>query len=192
MIIRSFWGNFVSIFTIPSKNHRKCYFFTIAREMSKTYSLTNFCLWAKLTVPKMKFSIKDCSSKCDQETADLVTFTGEIPNGKFHFLCSDHSMKSNYWIAPNWHSIYLQTIASKVFLSVKLFFSCRVLPASFRFVPFKLKQDCTSNDINLWEKGILARIKVYEMGINSYLFNLVFIFIFKTYHLLTKSWPVNM
>ena len=98
----------------------------------------------------------------------------------------------NYWIAPKWHSIYLQTIASKVFLSVKLFFSCRVLPASFRFVPFKLKQDCTSNDINLWEKGILARIKVYEMGINSYLFNLVFIFIFKTYHLLTKSWPVNM
>ena len=94
MIIRSFWGNFVSIFTIPSKNHRKCYFFTIAREMSKTYSLTNFCLWAKLTLQKMKFSIKDCSSKCDQETADLVTFTGEIPNGKFHFLCSDHSMKS--------------------------------------------------------------------------------------------------
>ena len=24
-----------------------------------------------------------------QETADLVTFTGEILNGKLHFLCSD-------------------------------------------------------------------------------------------------------
>ena len=25
-----------------------------------------------------------------QETADLVTFTEEILNGKLHFLCSDH------------------------------------------------------------------------------------------------------
>ena len=32
------------------------------------------------TVQKMKFSIK--------ETADLVTFTEEILNGKLHFLCS--------------------------------------------------------------------------------------------------------
>ena len=40
---------------------------------------------------KMKFSIKDFFSKCDQickTTADLVTFTEEILNGKFHFLCS--------------------------------------------------------------------------------------------------------
>ena len=34
----------------------------------------------------MKLSIKDFSSK--QETADLVTFTEEILNGKLHFLCS--------------------------------------------------------------------------------------------------------
>ena len=34
---------------------------------------------------KMKFSIKDFFSKCDQ---DLVTFTEEILNGKLHFLCS--------------------------------------------------------------------------------------------------------
>ena len=39
----------------------------------------------------MKFSIKDFFSKCDQirSTADLVTFTGEILNGKLHVLCSD-------------------------------------------------------------------------------------------------------
>ena len=34
----------------------------------------------------MKLSIKDFSSK--QETADLVTFTEKILNGKLHFLCS--------------------------------------------------------------------------------------------------------
>ena len=49
---------------------------------------------------KMKFSIKDFFSKCDQirsfvnvtksaVSADLVTFTEEILRGKLHFLCSD-------------------------------------------------------------------------------------------------------
>ena len=33
---------------------------------------------------KMKFSIKDFFSKCDQ----IRTFTEEILNGKLHFLCS--------------------------------------------------------------------------------------------------------
>ena len=43
---------------------------------------------------KMRFSITDFFSKCDQirrklrETADLVTFTEEIRNGKSYFLCS--------------------------------------------------------------------------------------------------------
>ena len=40
---------------------------------------------------KMKFSIKDFSSKCDQirrKTANLVTFTEEILNEKPHSLCS--------------------------------------------------------------------------------------------------------
>ena len=43
------------------------------------------------TAQKMKFSIKDFSSKCDQtaKAADLVTFTGEILNGTLHFLCCD-------------------------------------------------------------------------------------------------------
>ena len=41
--------------------------------------------YATSTAQKKKFSIKDFSSKCDQ-TADLVTFTGEILNAKLHFL----------------------------------------------------------------------------------------------------------
>ena len=42
------------------------------------------------TTQKMKFSIKDIFSKCDQirSPADLVTFTEKILNGKLHFLCS--------------------------------------------------------------------------------------------------------
>ena len=43
------------------------------------------------TAQKIKFSIKDFFSKCDQMQqfpADLVTFTEETLNGKFHFLCS--------------------------------------------------------------------------------------------------------
>ena len=44
------------------------------------------------TAQKMKFSIKDFFSNCGfghiQETADLVTFTEEILNGKLNFLCS--------------------------------------------------------------------------------------------------------
>ena len=41
------------------------------------------------TVQKMKFSIKDFLSKCDQiRTADLVTLAEEILNGKLNFMCS--------------------------------------------------------------------------------------------------------
>ena len=40
------------------------------------------------TVHKMKFSIKGFFSKYHQiRIADLVTFTEEIRNGKFPFLC---------------------------------------------------------------------------------------------------------
>ena len=45
----------------------------------------------RFTTHKMKFFIKNIFSKCWsklQETADLVTFTEEILNGKLHFLCS--------------------------------------------------------------------------------------------------------
>ena len=41
---------------------------------------------ATTTAQKMKFSIKDFFSKCDQ--IRRVTFTEEILNGKLHFLCS--------------------------------------------------------------------------------------------------------
>ena len=48
----------------------------------------------QVTTQKMKFSIKDFSSKCDQIRSflekHLLTFTGEILNEKLHFLCSDH------------------------------------------------------------------------------------------------------
>ena len=40
------------------------------------------------TAQKLKFSIKDFFSKCDQTCADFVTFTEEILNGKLDFLCS--------------------------------------------------------------------------------------------------------
>ena len=39
-----------------------------------------------LIAQKMKLSIRNFFSKC--ETADLVTFTEEILNGKLYFLCS--------------------------------------------------------------------------------------------------------
>ena len=43
------------------------------------------------TAQKMKFSIKDFFSKCDQilRTAHLVKFTEEILDGKLHFLSSN-------------------------------------------------------------------------------------------------------
>ena len=47
----------------------------------------------------MKFSIKDFSDKCNQifkNTADLVIFTWEMLNGKFHFLCSE--ITSELWV----------------------------------------------------------------------------------------------
>ena len=45
----------------------------------------------RVTAQKIEFSIKDFFSKCDQirSTADLVTFTEEIFNGKLDFLSSD-------------------------------------------------------------------------------------------------------
>ena len=55
------------------------------------------------TAKKMKFSIKDFFTKCDQIRsflrfpAGLVTFTEEILNGKIDILCSDSHVK--LWIA---------------------------------------------------------------------------------------------
>ena len=48
-------------------------------------------LQKKRTTQKKKFYIKDFHGKCDQIPSFLriFTFTGEIINGKLHFLCSD-------------------------------------------------------------------------------------------------------
>ena len=53
--------------------------------------LTESQICAGYTAQKMKFSIKNFFSKCDQirrELADLVTFTEEILNGILRFLCN--------------------------------------------------------------------------------------------------------
>ena len=65
-----------------------------SHESNKTY-LRYFCRLLTSDLPfttqKIKFSIKDSFSKCDQIRSfhgDLVTFTEEILNGKLHSLCS--------------------------------------------------------------------------------------------------------
>ena len=45
---------------------------------------------------KMKFSIKDFFSKCDQ-----ITFTEEILNGKLYFLCNENPAKPSGVIKKN-------------------------------------------------------------------------------------------
>ena len=42
--------------------------------------------WLTFTAQKIKFSIKDSSVNVTKSTADLVTFTEEILNGKLYFL----------------------------------------------------------------------------------------------------------
>ena len=45
-----------------------------------------------------------------QETADLVTLTEEIVNGKLHFLCSEETIQSKYYLNKNHetkHIVYL-------------------------------------------------------------------------------------
>ena len=40
-----------------------------------------------------------------QETADTVTFTGEILNGKLHFLCSQLFLCNELFIFVQWTSV---------------------------------------------------------------------------------------
>ena len=54
------------------------------------------------TAQKMKFSIKDLS----QETAEMVTFTEEILNGKLHFLCRERSSASGDNVQWQWQRYY--------------------------------------------------------------------------------------
>ena len=84
--------------TIISKNTEKSptkYFINPFSSMISLVEISQFTYSSKLhTAQKMKFSITDFFSKCDQIhpqfSTDLVTFTEEICNGKLHFLCSDN------------------------------------------------------------------------------------------------------
>ena len=57
------------------------YVFEVNSADTKTTSTALKGLLSCKTAQKMKFSIKDFFSKCDQ----MVAFTEEILNGKFHF-----------------------------------------------------------------------------------------------------------
>ena len=63
-------------------------------------------LQKKRTTQKKKFYVKDFPGKCDQIPSFLriFTFTGEIINGKLHFLCSDVLQKKD----PSLLSVYAQ------------------------------------------------------------------------------------
>ena len=68
----------------PWKRQKIIGFRGVARTPQTTKMESFYC-------KKIKFSFKHFFRKCDQirrETADLVTFTEEILNGKLHFLCS--------------------------------------------------------------------------------------------------------
>ena len=67
--------------SIPKKNQKPQSAFIV--ELANGLRLAG-----KINAQKMKFSIKDFFSKCDQ-IRRLVTFTEEILNGKLHFLCSE-------------------------------------------------------------------------------------------------------
>ena len=51
----------------------------------KIYMSNGLTLLIHFTAQKMKFSITDFFSKCDQIRRKLGTFTAEIRNGKLHF-----------------------------------------------------------------------------------------------------------
>ena len=94
------------------------------------------------TPQKMKFSIK--------ETANLVTFTEEILNGKFLFLCSD--WKSKCWLKSSllvyfalcpWKKINCSSYGKirEITITVKnmrelVFSQTRILPCKDRISPY--------------------------------------------------------
>ena len=59
-----------------------------------------------------------------QETADLVSFTEEILNGKLHFLCSDYTTIHMYVVLESMASLLVATLNPKtpsVYKMVKRF-----------------------------------------------------------------------
>ena len=68
---------------------------------------------------------QDFFSKCDQtaETEDLVAFTEEILNGKFHFLCSEwksnrESSEPMAEVVDKWNFVFsVAAEGDKIFIS---------------------------------------------------------------------------
>ena len=120
--IKYFYGNSLSILYLP------LVFSIVDREVSKTNSLTNFCVnnWVRLFYSKSR-------QKLPNNT--LIT----------SYLLTNDSFK-RFSVSKN-----LFLLLCPVFFSLSPIFL------------FKLTQDCTLHDINLWQKEILKTIKVYEI-----------------------------
>ena len=72
---------------------------------AKIWILVNLCVWTrnkkhrfrKNVSGEWKFTLHKEWSFPFQETADLVTFTEEILNGKLHILCSVSHILTHFW-----------------------------------------------------------------------------------------------
>ena len=49
-----------------------------------------------------------------EETADLITFTEEILNGKLHFLCSDHIVITACFIFNEGHQFFTGSLTDSL------------------------------------------------------------------------------
>ena len=76
----------------------------------------------KGTAQKMKFSIENFFSKCDQvRTADLVIFVKEILNGKLHFLGKEAYIFSKVCYPHPWILMKMNS-AMEVFMELPTIF----------------------------------------------------------------------
>ena len=72
----------------------------------------------------MRFSIKDFSGKCDQIRSFMVTFTGEILNGKLQFFvqCSINAgntgLRQVCWKNPWWNTSFFVRWVKDLYLSI--------------------------------------------------------------------------
>ena len=101
-----------------------------------------------------------------QETANLVTFTEEILNEKFHFLCSVITYKQLFllWFSPLKYMQYLVVILTKIIKEWK------TLPWWFtRFYDFLLCRAYlpTTNRL-LWYHQILILNTIFPFATNTF------------------------
>ena len=101
------------------------------------------------------FNFQLFPSKSHQEMIFLV-ITREISKSDFDVIICKRQWKFTLWgrkrgyyITSNQDIIYLPVTPSKISLSAIFFSTCRELLSCLRLVPFSLKHDCTSSDINL-------------------------------------------